>query len=178
MNVDVSTMQDYFNIEYILVGMAGIILYLLYYVYTKDALYNKNIHSVASVAEELNREIYYLKKNMTETQKSIQQNTRGMSDKEIYEEIERSVYDMVQPLSLGFKQLQENIIAIDSQMESRVSSLENGVKQFSIPNSVNGNDDEKILSLYKQGISLETISKELNISQPEVEFVLKINKLQ
>ncbi|MFT5659480.1 MAG: replicative DNA helicase [Sulfurimonas sp.] len=178
MNFDVSTIQDYFNVEYILVGMAGIILYLLYYVYTKDALYNKNIHSVASVAEELNREIYYLKKNMTETQKSIQQNTRGMSDKEIYEEIERSVYDMVQPLSLGFKQLQENIIAIDSQIESRVSSLENGVKQFSIPNSVNGNDDEKILSLYKQGISLETISKELNISQPEVEFVLKINKLQ
>ena len=170
--------QEFFNVEYILVGMAGVILYLLYYVYSKDADYNKNIHSVASVVEELNREIYYLKKNMTETQKSIQKNTRGMSDKEIYEEIERSVYDMVQPLSLGFKQLQDNILAIDSQLESRVSSIENGVKQFSIPNSVNGNDDEKIISLYKQGITLETISKELNISQPEVEFVLKINKLQ
>ena len=170
--------QDFFSLEYIVVGMAGVILYLLYYVYSKDADYNKNIHSVASVVEELNREIYYLKKNMTETQKSIQKNTRGMTDKEIYEEIERGVYDMVQPLSLGFKQLQENMIAIDSQLESRVTSIENGVKQFSIPNSVNGNDDEKIISLYKQGITLETISKELNISQPEVEFVLKINKLQ
>ena len=178
MPIDLNNIENFFNLEYILVGMAGVILYLLYYVYSKDAVYNKNIHSVASVVEELNREIYYLKKNMTETQKSIQQNTRGMTDKEIYEEIERSVYDMVQPLSLGFKQLQENIIAIDSQIDSRVSSIENGVKHFSIPNSVNGNDDEKILSLYKQGISLETISKELNISQPEVEFVLKINKLQ
>lgn len=177
MNLDIS-IQDFLNLEYILVGMAGVILYLLYYVYSKDAVYNKNIHSVASVVEELNREIYYLKKNITQTQKSIQQNTRGMSDKEIYEEIERNVYDMIQPLSIGFKQLQENMIAIDSQMESRVSSIENGVKQFSIPNSVNGNDDEKIISLYKQGITLETISKELNISQPEVEFVLKINKLQ
>ncbi|MBC8238122.1 MAG: hypothetical protein H8E76_07810 [Helicobacteraceae bacterium] len=158
--------------------MAALILYLLYYVYTKDAQYSRNIRSVASVVEELNREIYYLKKNMTETQKSIQKNKRGMSDQEIYEEIERSVYDMVQPLSLGFKQLQENIVTIDSQIESRVSSIENGVKQFSIPNSVNGNDDEKIISLYKQGITLETISKELNISQPEVEFVLKINKLK
>ena len=164
--------------EYILLGMAGVILYLLYYVYSKDAAYTKNIRSVASVVEELNREIYYLKKNMTETQKSIQKNTRGMSDKEIYEEIERSVYDMVHPLSMSFKQLQDNMVAIDSQVESRVSSIENGVKQFSIPNSVNGNDDEKITSLYKQGITLETISKELNISQPEVEFVLKINKLK
>ena len=176
--MDLASMEDFFNLEYILVGMAGIVLYLLYYVYTKDGEYNKNIRSVASVVEELNREIYYLKKNIAETQKSIQKNTRGMSDQEIYEEIERSVYDMVQPLSAGFKQLQENVIAIDSQIESRVSSIENGVKQFSIPNSVNGNDDEKIISLYKQGITLETISRELNISQPEVEFVLKINKLQ
>ena len=176
--MDLSTIQNFFNVEYILVGMAALILYLLYFVYTKDGEYSKNIRSVASVVEELNREIYYLKKNIAETQKSIQKNTRGMSDQEIYEEIERSVYDMVQPLSLGFKQLQENVITVDSQIESRVSSIENGVKQFSVPKSVNGNDDEKIMSLYKQGITLETISRELNISQPEVEFVLKINKLK
>ena len=73
-------LQNFFNVEYIILAMAGIILYLLYYVYTKDASYSKNIRSVATVVEELNREIYYLKKNMTETQKSIQKNTRGMSD--------------------------------------------------------------------------------------------------
>jgi len=169
---------NFLNLEYIMLGMAGVILYLLYYVYSKDMDYTKNIRSVASVVEELNREIYYLKKNMTETQKSIQLNTRGMSDEEIYQEIERSVYDMVQPLSVGLKQMQENIRAIDVQVDSRVSNLENGVKQFSIPTSVNGNDDEKIISLFKQGVSLETISRELNLSQPEVEFVLKINKMK
>ncbi len=170
--------QNFLNIEYIVIGMAGVILYLLYFVYSKDQDYNRNIHSVASVVEELNREVYYLKKNITETQKSIQKNKKGMSDEEIYQEIERSVYDMVQPLSLGLKQMQENIQAIDVSVESRVSTLENGVKQFSIPNSVNGNDDEKIISLFRQGTSLDTISKELNISKPEVEFVLKINKLK
>ena len=176
--MDIQIMQEFLNLEYIVVGMAGVILYLLYYVYSKDIDYSKNIRSVASVVEELNREIYYLKKNMDETQKSIQETTRGMSDTEIYEEIERSVYDMVQPLSAGFKQLQDHIAAIDSQIDSRVSTLENGVKQFSIPTSINGNDDEKIIALFKQGFTLETISKELNISQPEVEFVLKINKLK
>ena len=35
-------------IEYVVVAMAAIILYLLYYVYMKDAVYNKNIRSVAS----------------------------------------------------------------------------------------------------------------------------------
>lgn len=167
-----------FSLEYVLVGMAGVVLYLIYYVFSKDSDYNRNIRSIASVVEELNREIFYLKKNLTQTQKSLQENTRGMSDEEIYQEIERSVYDMVQPLSVGLKHMQETIHAISSQVDARISSLENGVKQFSIPSSIHANDDEKIISLFKQGVSLETISKELHLSQPEVEFVLKINKIK
>jgi len=169
---------QHFSIEYIVVAMAGIILYLLYYVYSKDADYSKNIRSVASVVEELNRELYYLKKNLVQTQGSIKENSQRMNDKEIYQEIERSVYDMVHPLSQGLQQLQENISAIDSEINNRISHLESGVKQISIPTSIHGNDDEKVISLFKQGVSLETIAKELHISQPEVEFVLKINKIK
>ncbi len=171
-------LYNFFNLEYIMIAMVGVILYLLYYVYTRDYDYTKNIHSIASVVEELNREIYYLKKNMTQTQSSIQKVTKGMNDEEIYAEIERTVYDTIEPLSAGFRQLQENLELMSSEINSRVTSLENGVKQFSIPTSINGNDDEKVIALYKQGITLETISKELNISQPEVDFVLKINKLK
>ncbi len=167
-----------FNIEYVIVAMAGIILYLLYYVYSKDASYSKNIRSVATVVEELNRELFYLKKNLSETQGSIKENSQRMNDEAIYEEIERSVYDMVQPISMGLKQLQDNLNAIDTEIGSRITQLESGVKQISIPTSVHGNDDEKILSLFKQGVSVDTISKELHISQPEVEFVLKINKIK
>ena len=167
-----------FHIEYVVILMAGIILYLLYYVFTKDASYTKNIRSIATVAEDLNREIFYLKKKLEETQKNITKNSQRMNDSEIYEEIERSVYDMINPFSQGMKQLQENINYIESELSSRVTNLESGVKQISIPASVHGNDDEKIISLFKQSVPIETISRELHISKPEVEFVLKINKLQ
>jgi septal ring factor EnvC (AmiA/AmiB activator) len=165
-------------LEYAVIAMAAMILYLLYYVFSKDSHYNKNIRSIATVVEELNRELFYVKKKLSDTQKSIQNNSQRMNDAEIYQEIERSVYDMIQPLSLGLKQMQDNINEIDSQIESRISSLESGVKQISIPSSIHGNDDEKIISLFKQGVSLDTISKELHISKPEVEFVLKINKIK
>lgn len=101
-----------------------------------------------------------------------------MSDEEVYQEVERTVYDMVKPLATSIKRLEESLLMIEGHIESRLSSLENGVKQISIPASIHGNDDEKIISLYKQGISLETISKELHISKAEVEFVLKINKIK
>lgn len=166
------------NIEYLVVAMAAMILYLLYYVFTKDAEYNKNIRSVATVAEELNKEIFYLKKKLTDTQTSIKQNSSRMSDEEIYQEVERTVYDMVKPISVSIKRLEESIHMIEGHIESRLSSLESGVKQISIPASIHGNDDEKIISLYKQGVGLETISKELHVSKAEVEFVLKINKIK
>ena len=169
---------EFITMEYIIVAMAAMILFLLYYVFTKDAQYHKNIHSVASVVEELNRDIFYLKKKVVDTQHSITENSQRMNDDEIYQEIERSVYDMIQPISLGLKRMQEDVQTIDAQIAARISSLESGVKQISIPSSVHGNDDEKILSLYKQGVSLDTISRELHLSKPEVEFVLKINKIK
>jgi len=167
-----------FSIEYVVIIMAAIILYLLYYVFTKDAGYTKNIRSVASVVEELHREIYYLKKQLDQTQQSIQNNSQRMNDEEIYQEIERSVYDMVHPLSMAIKQMQNNIESIEVEIDSRMSQLESGVKQISIPSSLHANDDEKVISLYQQGVDIETISKELHLSQPEVEFVLKINKIK
>jgi len=169
---------DMFAIEYIVVALAAVNLYLIYYVFSKDSEYNKNIHSVATVVEELNREIYYLKKNISENKQTSQESSNKMSDEEIYQEIERTVYDLTQPLAGALKQMQENLHSVDTQINSRVSSIETGVKQISIPSSIHGNDDEKIISLFKQGVSLDTISKELNISKPEVEFVLKINKIK
>jgi uncharacterized protein YoxC len=167
-----------FNIEYVIVIMAAVILYLLYYVYSKDSDSSRNIRSIASVVEDLNREIFYLKRELKETEAAIKKSPSRMSDDEIYQEIERSVYDMVQPLSQALKQIQNNLNTIEVEIESRMAQLESGVKQISIPSSIHGNDDEKIISLFKQGVSVETISKELHISKPEVEFVLKINKIK
>ena len=173
-----SSYAGLFHLEYVIVAMGGIILYLIYYVYAKDAHYNRNIHSIATVVEELNREIFYLKKNTKELEVKSNISPRGMSDEEIYQEIERSVYDLVQPLTQALKQMQERVEMIDTQIDERIATLESGVKQISIPTSMHGNDDEKVISLYKQGVDLETISRELHISKAEVEFVLKINKIQ
>ncbi|MDD2448742.1 MAG: hypothetical protein PHS42_00805 [Sulfurimonas sp.] len=166
------------NIEYIVVAMAAMILYLIYFVLSKDSESHKNIRSVASVVEDLNREIFYLKKELNATKKEIKANNSRMSDEDIYAEVERTAYDLVKPLSMGLKRVEETLVIMDEQLNLRIASIQSGVKQISIPTSVHGNDDEKIISLFKQGVSLETISKELHISKAEVEFVLKINKIK
>lgn len=168
-----------YGLESIVILMAGVILYLLYYVYTKDSYYTRNIRSIATVVENLNQEIFYLKKKVKETPSTpLKDIKRSMSDDEIYQEIERGVYDMVQPLSVALEQMEVHINAIDAQIDNRLGSLESGVKQISIPSSIHANDDEKVITLYKQNVALETIAKELHLSLAEVEFVLKINKIK
>jgi len=162
------------SLEYIVVVIAIVILYLIYYLFSKDSEYHKNIHAIASVVEELNRELYYLKTKCSDFQED-----KSVIDDEIYQEIERNVYDMVQPLSIGLKKMQENIEDMDDRLDSRITSLEIGIKQITMPSSVNGNsDDDKIISLFTKGVCVDDISKELHISKPEVEFVLKINRIK
>ncbi len=165
------------GLEYIVIIMALIILYMLYFIISKDAHYTKNIRSIASVVEELNKEIFFLKKELAKSAQKLT-DTQRMSDEEIYQEIERSVYDMVQPLKGTLQEIHQDIDSLRSEVELRVAQLESGVKQIAIPSSIHGNDDEKIISLYQQGIAVETIAKELHLSKPEVEFVLKINKIK
>ena len=169
---------DNFTFEYIIAIMAFFILYLLYYVLTKDARYSKDIRSVATAIEELNKELFYLKQKLSKPEETMEEKELRMSDEMIYDEIERTVFDALQPLSLVIKELQETIEKSETQLNNRIAHIESGVRQISIPLSVHGNDDEKIIALYQQGVALETISKELHISKPEVEFVLKINKLK
>ena len=167
-----------YKLEIIIAILGLIILYLLYYVYDKDTQYTRNIRSIASVIEDLNKEVFYLKNKLKDTTKKLENTNRSLSDEEIYAEIERSVYDMIQPLAITLKEVQNSITTIDSQLESRISSLESGVKQINIPSSIHANDDEKVISLYKQGVSVETIAKELHLAKPEIEFILKINKIK
>jgi len=167
-----------FKIEYVVILLMVLILYLMDYIMSKESQHSKNMRSVATVVEELSRDVFYLKKELIEAQKNAKDFSTRMSDEEIYQEIERGVYDMLNPISRTLEQMQENINAIDAQIDSRIASIESGVKQISMPSSLNANDDEKIISLFKQGVPLETISRELHLSKPEVEFVLKINKIK
>jgi len=114
------------GLEYIVIIMALIILYMLYFIISKDAHYTKNIRSIASVVEELNKEIFFLKKELAKSAQKLT-DTQRMSDEEIYQEIERSVYDMVQPLKGTLQEIHQDIDSLRSEVELRVAQLESGV---------------------------------------------------
>lgn len=167
------------TLEYMLIAIGVAIIYIIYYIFSKDIETNKNLRAIASAVEDANKQIYMVEKKLFNIEKKLNdKNERSMNDEEIYQEIERSVYDIVNPISLHVNTLREDLSDLASVVDARLINLEGGIKQISMPSSVHGNDDNKIITLFKNGHNLDAICKELHLSKTEVEFVLKINKLR
>ena len=52
--------------EYIFIAIGVIILYIIYYIFSKDAQLTRNIRAIASAVEDANRQIYMIEKKLYE----------------------------------------------------------------------------------------------------------------
>ena len=166
------------QIEYVLVALAVGILFTLYLIYTKDAESSRKIRAIASVLEKSQRELYMLDKKIEQELTILSETMPSESSLHVKESVKQEVDLISEALSIALRDIESSFDIYQSKSENRLSKLEANLKSLTLPSSVSGMDDEKIIALYNQGIGLDTIAKELRISKPEVEFVLKINQLQ
>ncbi|MEA2111782.1 MAG: hypothetical protein U9P71_07020 [Campylobacterota bacterium] len=166
------------SVEYLLIIIALILLFLIYYIYSKDIQNTTQIRRVAMAVEELNKELYVLEKKFERhiQDTPIMENT--MHDEDIAYELELGMKKMSEPMVASISEIHVKLQEQHDEFENKVQKLEESMRKFSLPSSVNGMDDSRIISLYQQGVDIVTISKELRLSKPEVEFVLKINKIK
>ena len=164
--------------EYLLIGLGLLVLYIIYYMLSKESQQARQIRAIASAVEEFNRRLYMMEKQLgARIDAAAAENSRD-DDAAIYGELERKMQQFAASLSHSVSGMEAGVTAFKADVDKRLSHLEEGLRQLSMPASVTGMDDEKIISLYKQGIPIDAIAKELRLSKAEVEFVLKINKIR
>jgi biopolymer transport protein ExbB/TolQ len=164
--------------EYLMIGLGLLMLYIIYFVMSKDAQQSRQIHTIATAVEELNHRLFDLEKELNAR---LQQTASDNSPEEHAaqrREMEQQVRRLAGSLSGSVGAMEEGFAAFKSDMEKRLAHLEEGMRHLTMPSSVSGMDDERIIDLYKQGVTMEAIAKELRLSKAEVEFVLKINKIR
>ncbi len=165
--------------EYFILAIGGIVLLLIYYIVSRDAQQTKQIRVIATAIEKINNQLFNLEKEFNQRLSIIQENsTDTMNSADLNYELEVGISEYTTPLKEQISKLADELILTKEQLNKRILPLEGNIKNLSLPSSVTGLDDERIVSLYKQGIGLDAISKELRLSKAEVEFVLKINKLK
>ncbi len=164
--------------EYMLMGLGLLLIYITYFIISRDAQQNKKINSMATVIEELHRQIYTMETQIRQEVDLLSAVDTPISKEEMTMTVERGMQSIAGPVAASLEGVEQNISAFKDDFNKRLHHLEDGMRSLAMPSAVNSMDDAKIIARFKQGAELETIAKELHLSKAEVEFVLKINKIR
>jgi Zn-dependent oligopeptidase len=140
-------------------GLSGFILFLYFYMLKRDKVVENKLAALELMLEDVNQEVYKIKKN-------LKQNTT----QKMLEEMESVIEKLVD----NIKQMEEKNTARLKNMENKIFTIEHSVKSKMVDfSNINKTDEQRIINLYKNGYSVEDISKELRIPAGEVELVIK-----
>jgi len=163
--------------EVFIVVLGVIIILLIIYMYIKEQEINKKFRILATRVDTINRQLFTLSKNISKEMENHK--------KEITFELETFLENQSN-WSIDTTELDKLKGAIDQiayemeelkSLNSRVVSLETGMKNVLLDRNSSVDKTQQIVAYYKQGYTIEQISRELHISRTEVEFALKLARL-
>ncbi len=151
---------------------------IILFMYIKDRETDKRLSIYEKAIEDLNKRIFLLEKN----QKKLMLSQEGDIEQEI-KKLERSVNLKVQeataPLEKSIKDIQWIVNKFQNEIDSRIENIEVLIKDINAITSREENiDKERIIELFKGGMSIDEIAKQEKIPQGKVEFVLKLANME
>lgn len=166
------------NTELILAAFGVILFSLVFYSYMRDAENSRQIRFLANTMDNFNKQMFAIERKIEKIEIVLVSRAKTPNSDDIENKMELELASMAEPIAFSLNEIQSSFAHFKVQIESRLEHVETGMKSVSMPKSLTGMDDQKIISLYKQGMDEETIARELALSKAEVEFALKISKMQ
>ena len=166
------------NTELILIAFGVILFTAIFYSYMRDAENSRQIRFLANTMDNFNKQMFALERKIEKIEIAIVSRPKTPNTDDIENKMEQELASMAEPIAFSLSEIQSSFAHFKVQMESRLEHVETGMKSVAMPKSLTGMDDQKIISLYKQGMDEESIARELALSKAEVEFALKISKMQ
>ena len=148
----------------IFAGLSFFMFMLFLYVIKRDKIIEQKFAAFELSLEEIHKELYQLKKE-----------SNNKLDEKL-DKIERIIESIVDDIRV----IEKKNLNIINDLKEEVEKLKFKIRKNSLPeinNMINKNDEERIVSLYKNGYSIEEISRELRIPAGEIELILKFSSL-
>jgi len=139
------------------IGLSGFLLFLFFYIIRRDKIIDSKLLALEDMIEEINQELFKLKK---------QQNSKDST--KLLIEMEKTIEKLVD----NIKKIEEKNIYYIKNLEEKIEKISSKVSLKPLELDINKIDEQRIINLYRQGYSIEDISKELMIPAGEVELVI------
>lgn len=147
----------------LIINLGIIVLFVLIFIffYIKDGESQRRLLRYEKSLDDLNKEIYKIKKFLKSTEGG------GYSE------------NMQENIKADFRSSVDDIYAIIEKdreyVDNKFAIIEDKIKEINyFPSSSSNVDDKKIIAMFKDGWSMESIAKELMMTKSEVEFTLKL----
>lgn len=167
-------------IAFIAFGIVLLIVIALSYM--KDSEMTRKFSKYEKILDSLMKENHAIKKQLQtlEITASLPKETEDLQNIEerLALKIQSEINDKIIPVINSIQNIEQAIENFQSEQQDRIYDLEERTKsitKISPPN--NGSDEEKIVSLYNNGLSVESIAKDLQLSVGKVNLILKIRGL-
>lgn len=152
------------NILIIILALVILFAMSFAYFYIKDSEEQKRLARYEKSLDDINKELYKIQKFLKDNDININNINIDELKKNIKNDFKKIIDDLY------------SIIEKDREyIDNKLSLLNDKIKEVNFfPTSSNGVDDRRIISMFKDGWSIEAIAKELRITKSEVEFTLKL----
>ena len=148
----------------IFTGLSAFMLFLFFYILKREKIIEQKFAAIELSLEELNKEVFLLKKEL--------KNNKSLQAIQKMEEIIENIVDDI-------RYLDEKNRDFYKKVEEEIAKIQIEIKKQNLPaiGNINKHEEEKILNLYKNGYSIEEISRELRIPAGEIELILKFSNI-
>ena len=144
-------------------GLSFFVFVLLLFILKREKISEQKFGAIEMSLEELNKEVYLIKKQL-----------KNIGNVSKIDNIEGSIKDLAENVQIT----EEKNIEIMNLIQERINDLYSKIKQNKFPDlsgEITKSEEEKILSLYKSGYSIEEISRELRIPAGKIELIVKFS---
>lgn len=159
-----------------LVGVGFFVVCLFIYVVAKDRDTHKRLHRFEGAITSLAKEIYKTQKGVEKfEQEGNKIDFLNALDGGNHSEQGSSLQEKITSMNKKINELDKDIDMLKSHYDEKIISLENRLREYGHFTSGGGDiDEKKIIDMFQNGFSIDSIAKELRIGRGEVEFTLKL----
>ena len=164
-------------IIFVIFGLILTVLFVL--VFIKDLEAARKFSRYEKAIESLMQELHAVKKQVANFSQSEPAEFDVVQlENNLEQRLNEKINQKITPIINTLQGIESSIDNFQSQQQDRLFTLEERTKSSSKISAPNGEDDEKrIVQMYSEGKSVESIAKELCVGVGKVELTLKLREL-